>query len=494
MIGLRESMARGAFWMVLAKGVDRSLGLFSTLVLARLLVPGDFGLMAMASSFIAVLEVCGAVGVDLALIRRKDPGPDEYNTAWTLNLMTGVLIAIGMIMFASPISRFFAEPRLIGVLYVLAIGSVLRGLANVGVIEFRKELRFGREFTVQVLPRVVAVALTIPLAIVLQSYWALVIGSVGAQAGAVAISYAIHPLRPRLSLAASREFFHFSKWMFVNNLFGVAYSRSADVVLGRMMGVHALGVFKVAFEIASIPGSELVSPINRAVLPVYARVAGDLVVLRREYLFVFGMIALVAVPAVAGLAAVSPLVIRLLLGPRWEEVVPVLSILAFYGLARVLGSNAYTVCVVLGRMNMWVRTTMVHVAMLLPLLIVFTRMHGLAGAAVAYVVAAFLILPVSIGITTRVLRIRIGDVVAALWRPVLASGLMYACVTSVAGPAQAGASLVQSAVELSLLVGLGVGTYGAAIAMMWWMAGRPDGAERVMVRRMVAGPWRGEVA
>jgi PST family polysaccharide transporter len=197
------------------------------------------------------------------------------------------------------------------------------------------------------------------------------------------------------------------------------------------------------------------------------------------------MIVLWVVPAVAGLAAVSPLVIRLLLGPKWEEAVPVLSILAFYSLARVLGSNAYTACLALGRVNTWIWTTMVQVALLLPLLVILTRKSGLIGAAVAYVVAAFLSLPVSIGIATRMLRIRIGDVTAILWRPLVASAVMYASVTSM-GDVHEATSPVRAAMNLFERVVFGVATYGAAIALMWWMAGRPDGAERVTVRRATA--------
>ncbi len=483
-------MARGALWMVFGKVVDRSLGLVSTLVLARLLVPADFGLIAMASSLTALLELIGAFGTDLTLIRRQDAAADQYNTAWTLNLLTGVAVAILMVVFAVPMSAFYGEPRLTGVICVLALASALQGLENVGVVAFRKELRFGRDFTLQVLRKSMGFVITIPLAFVLRNYWALVLGVVGAQAGGVVLSYVMHPLRPRLSFVAFHEFFHFSKWVLMVNLFSVLYNRSSDFVVGRLMGVHPLGVFNMANELASMPGTELVAPVNRAVLPVYARVAHDHAALRREYLFVFGMVSLLAVPAVAGLAAVSPLVIRVLLGPKWQDASAVLSILAFYGLSRVLGSNAYTACVALGRLKDWFRITVLHVVLLVPLLILLTRSHGLIGAAIAYVVAAMVVLPVSIGITLRVLRIHTTEMRAILWRPVVASVATYACVRAAMGMMGVAHETEirpgRAMVALGLMVLLGLVTYIASVWLTWWMAGRPEGAERAAVRKALA--------
>ena len=480
-------MARGALWMVFGKVVDRSLGLVSTLVLARLLVPADFGLIAMASSLTALLELLGAFGVDLNLIRRQDAGADQYNTAWTLNLLTGLAVAILMVVFALPMSAFYGEPRLTAVICVMALASALQGLENVGVVAFRKELRFSRDFTLQVVKKVLGFAITIPLALLLRNYWALVLGLVGAQATGVVASYVMHPLRPRLSFAAFHEFFHFSKWVLMNNLFSVAYNRSSDFVIGRLMGVHALGVFNMANELASMPASELVAPVNRAVLPVYARVAHDYDALRREYLFVFGMVSLLAVPAVSGLAAVSPLVVRVLLGPKWQDTSAVLSILAFYGLSRVLGSNAYTACVALGRLKDWFRITILHVLLLVPLLLVLTRSHGLIGAAIAYVVASMAVLPANIGITVHMLRIPIADMRGVLWRPVVASVAMYVCVRSAMGMTGGGEETASRAiVTLALLVLLGLVTYAAGVWVMWWMAGRPEGAEVAAVRKALA--------
>jgi O-antigen/teichoic acid export membrane protein len=199
------------------------------------------------------------------------------------------------------------------------------------------------------------------------------------------------------------------------------------------------------------------------------------------------MVSLLAVPAVSGLAAVSPLVVRVLLGPKWQDTSAVLSILAFYGLSRVLGSNAYTACVALGRLKDWFRITILHVLLLVPLLLVLTRSHGLIGAAIAYVVASMAVLPANIGITIHMLRIPIADMRGVLWRPVMASVAMYVCVRSAMGMTGGGEETASRAmVTLVLLVLLGLVTYAAAVWVMWRMSGRPEGAEVAAVRKALA--------
>lgn len=372
-------MARGALWMVLFKAVERSLGLLSTLILARLLVPQDFGLIAMAASLIALLELFSAFGIDIALIRRNGATGDHYNTAWTLNILAGM--ACGMLLMAWPMSLFYDEPRLIAVVCVLALSPLLQGFENIGVVAFRKEMEFNREFNFLLSRKLASFCIGIPLAFALRSYWALVFGIVGGRAAGVVLSYLLHPLRPRLSLVAIHEFFHFSKWLVLQNLLAFLRDRSADFVVGRFASIHALGVFNVSTEIANIPGNELVAPINRAVLPAYAKLAADPPALRREYLSVLSLIALVAIPAVSGIAAVAPYVVRVLLGQNWHDAIPLLAILGFYGLTQVLQSNAYAACLALGLPKVFVRITSLHVVILLPLLIGLTHRYGVEGAA-----------------------------------------------------------------------------------------------------------------
>jgi hypothetical protein len=313
-------MATGALWMVLAKLAERSLGFISTLILARVLVPHDFGIVAMAMTFVALAEMLGAFGFDATLIQKQTTERAHWDTAWTFDIILGVVVALVLTLGAHPVAAFFKEPALVQVLPVLALGSVALGFQNIGVVAFRAEMRFDREFRFQIAKKLIGFVITVPLAIKLDSYWALVIGQTTGRFVATALSYWVHPYRPRLSLAGAADLFGFSKWLLAINTISYLKERSSDWVIGRLAGPASLGAFNVSYELASLPSTELIAPINRAVFPAYAKLAKESPeALRVEYLSVIAMIMLIAAPAVLGLAAVAPLLVPVMLGPNWSS-------------------------------------------------------------------------------------------------------------------------------------------------------------------------------
>jgi lipopolysaccharide exporter len=306
-----------------------------------------------------------------------------------------------------------------------------------------------------------------------------------------ALSFALHSFRPRLSLAKVPDFFHFSKWIFVQNVLSLLKERSADFIIGRLAGAHALGVFNVSNDIASIPGTELIAPINRAVLPAYAQLANDRPALREEFLSVMALVGLVALPAVTGIACVAPFIVGAVLGSKWHEATTVLAVLAFYGVFQAVLSNAYSAFLAIGKPQTFVRITAIYVAIDLPLLVVLTRAVGVVGAAWAHIVAVMVTLPLSVILISRNLELGAGEIIARSWRPVAASALMYAVVAS-ARPVVDVATL-SSGIALKLLalyVPLGAATYTVAIVGLWRLSGRPAGPE-TMVLTQLSKRWTG---
>src|SRR5690348_5218416 len=137
---MRNEIGKGAIWMLLFRLFDRIVGIASTLILARLLVPEDFGLVAMATSVIALIELATAFGFDVVLIQLQNPERRHFDTAWTLTIMLycGCAILIGL--FAIPAAAFYKDPRLVNVLFVIGAGWVLRGFENSAIVEFRRKM------------------------------------------------------------------------------------------------------------------------------------------------------------------------------------------------------------------------------------------------------------------------------------------------------------------------------------------------------------------
>jgi lipopolysaccharide exporter len=476
--------------MVLFKLLDRSLGFVSTLVLARLLVPADFGLIAMATSLIALLETVTYFGLDTALLRQTNASSAQYNAVWTLNVATGSIIAAAMIALSVPAAHFYREPRVTFVICALAGGALIQGFENVGVVTFRKTMRFDREFRFLFSKRLCAFFTTVSLALWLRNYWALVAGMLAGRCAGVALSYGLQSFRPRFALAAIRDLLHFSKWLMIQNIIGFLRDRSSDFVIGRIAGPAPLGTFSVASEISSMPGTELVAPINRAILPAYMNLANDVPALRREFLSVMGMVALLAVPAVAGLAVCAPFLILLLLGPKWFQAAGIIEILAFFGITQVMQSNAYSAFLALGKPQVFVRISSIHVCILLSLLIGLTTSFGLSGAAWAYVATSAVIMPIDFYYITRFLGLPPVTYVARLWRPALGAALMYLGVR-LWGPALPAAALpsLQAAHSLATCVLMGVGIYVLSVSALWLASGRPTESSERTVLRWLRSAW-----
>lgn len=486
MVSIKRSIATGAVWMVLFKLLDRGLGLISTLILARVLTPTDFGLVAMATSLIGILELMSAFGVDVALIQRSGATKEHYNTAWTLNAFAAGIVALLLLLLSYPLSLFYGDPRLTALVCVLAIGCLVQGFENIGIVAFRKELDFQREFRFLIIKRLIAFSIAVPIALWLRSYWALALGTVFGRIAGVILSYMLHSFRPRFALTHATEFLHFSKWLLLQNLALFIRDRAGDLILGRMSGPHAVGVLSISTEIASMPGSELVAPINRAALPGYSKISHDLPALRRAYLTVAGLVSVVVIPVVAGVAVMSPIAVALLLGPKWHEAGVIIQLLAFVGIANVLLGTAHSPIVAIGRPVVFAKIFAIQAAVVIPLLLWLTPRYGVNGAAMAYVGISAGLLPLNAALVLKTLGLRLRELGAEIWRPFVSTFAMYV-LTRLAMPTLhvETMSTLEAITLLIMYVPLGVVIYLSALGLLWLASGRPQSAEFVIARMVL---------
>jgi O-antigen/teichoic acid export membrane protein len=376
MTSIGHTLVRGSAWMIGFRLLDRSVGLISMLVLARVLTPADFGLVAMATAMIAFVELFGWLGLDVALIQRPGATREHFDSAWTMNVLIGASVALVLLLSAWPLAWFYGDSRLTALVVFLCLGPLIQGSENIGVVAFRKELNFDREFRFLLSKRLLSFAITVSLALWLRSYWALAIGMVSGRVAGVAISYALHPFRPRWSLSRSGDLLHFSVWLVVQNVFVFLKDRAPDFIIGKFAGAHALGMWSLANELSNLVGTELIMPMNRAALPTYSKLAEDRAALAAAYLSATGLVALLVMPMVVGLAAVAPMVVAVLLGPQWHEVGPLISLLAFHGLVDVFPRTAAAAVLASGRPVVYVKIYALQVCVLLPLSFWLTREYG----------------------------------------------------------------------------------------------------------------------
>jgi lipopolysaccharide exporter len=475
-------MAKGAAFMVAFKMTERSIGIVSTVIVARLLVPADFGLVALAMAIIGVLELLSAFGFDVALIQNQAASRKHYDTAWTFQVLIFSVIALLLVLLAYPAAEFYEEPRLAPVIFWLALGTLVIGFENVGIVAFRKELWFGQEFKFLAAKKLIAFFVTMIFALVFRSYWALVAGIITSRLAGVVLSYALHPYRPRLSLAAKKDLLHFSKWLLLGNVIGSLNKSMSSFVIGKISGPHALGIFNVSLEISTLPSSELAAPIHRATLPGFAKMSADRELMKKAFLDVLSLTALIGMPAGLGIAAVAEPLVWVMLGEKWLDTIPLISLLAVFGTVSLLEANPHYIFLAVGRPKITGILTSAQFLLKVPLLIIGIQAFGIIGAGMALLVAQTLVLLPAYGIVLRVLDTRLAALLRALWRPFFAALIMFAVLR--AADLEGANNFMEQLVRLIMLSGMGFAVYVATVLILWKLAGAPYGAEQLVLEKL----------
>ncbi len=460
---------------------NRVIGFASTLILARLLDPDDFGIIAIAFLVIGFINVFSDFGIHVALIRKVNPSPAHYNTAWTLRLIQmGVtaFIVFGLAPFAA---NYFGDSRLTPVLRVLSLGLLFVGLKNIGVITFQKEMQFDLEFRFKFLEGIVGFFVIVILAIQIGSYWALVIGTLFQKGFGAALSYVVHPMRPSFSLEKFKEIFSISQWLLVKNFGSYLHKNLHKVFVGANFNDSIMGGYSLAEKVSSLPGRDLLGPINRALFPAFARVKHDLNELKRLFLLAQGVQAFLVMPISVGLALVASEAVQILLGEKWLFAVPFLQVLAYIGFVQAITTSFSYVMLTVGRISsltLWVwGQAIVFLLIVFPIL---PRIDALQIAELRLLTVLGGLFWGGLMLKKTMNNIKYYEIINSLLRPALATLIMSIAILTAA-------KLMELPVWAMLIgkVIIGTAAYFISITLMWRVIGKPQGAESYLFGKLI---------
>lgn len=483
-----KSVVSGAALYVGMRWFDRLIGVISTIVLARLLTPDDFGIVALALVVLGLAIVLLDLGINVAVIQRSGLDRDDLDTAWTIRLIQNAIIAMGLAAIAVPAASYYGDPRLEPVLWVLAVAYLLDGFTGMGPVVFQKRQQYAREVAFYAAKRLLGFLVTMVLAFALRSYWALIVGTLLGNAGGVVMSHLMYRQLPRFTLSRWRGFLGASFWLALRTMATYASQELDKFVVGRRDGTAALGGYAIASQIAAMPTSELLAPLSRALFPALAAIKDDEASLSRMFLLALGIQCALALPAAAGLAMVAGDLVPVMLGEKWVDAAPILAALALAFGANALTHSGTYLLTTLGRYRAQSLLQWGLAASLALLVFVIFPESGavqIAWFRVALGLGSILAITV---LSLRCLpRVGTSDLRAFVWRPILATLTMVAVLAALAGPCAA----LSAWAALSVKVLAGVSVYTVTLLALWRIAGWPDGAERWMLGRLRALVSRG---
>lgn len=473
-------VVKGTAWVIAWRVVTRNLGLVSTLFLVRLLDPSDFGLVALATAFAMTVDALSTLGVQDALLRHASPTRDLYDTAFGLGLVRGLVTALLIVAGAWEAAAFFKEPRLVIVLIALAAGTIITSFENIGTVDFRRDMTFRKEFNLQVVSRLFGVFLTIGIALIWHNYWALIAGTLGTRFARLCQSYVISRYRPKFSLRAWRGLIHFSLWTWALTMLGQVRERTDSFVIGRVLTTSDVALFSIGQEVGSLPNSEVVEPLHRTLFSAFVMLRHGTGSPRDLFLNTIEAGFLLILPAGIGISAVADPLVHLLLGERWVACIPIVQIAATIStisIFRVVCDAHYNAAGEL-RLTFWLCSVSAFAR--IPLLLFMVARAGLPGAAWALAISSVIDQVLYVGVTAPRLGITALDMVRRLWRAIVA------CIAMTAGLFQMGMGWTPTqasdplglTVDLATRSTLGAVLFIATLIVLWFAAGRPDGAER----------------
>ncbi|TQF00121.1 MAG: lipopolysaccharide biosynthesis protein [Spiribacter salinus] len=474
---LGRDVMRGAAWIGGSRLTVRMIGFVSTLFLARLLSPEDFGLVAVAMAFVAIPQQAADFGFNQALIRLNDPEPVEYATAWTFNLLRGVVLSLALFALASPAAHLFNEPRLSLAIGVLALLPLIKGLENVRFVDYERRMNFAPAAKVMVAMKVAAFTVTLTVAFATRSYWALIVGSITSEVFRVALTYALVPYCPYPTFRGWKRLWAFSGWLSGANFLQAIAVRSDELVAKTSLATDAVGFLHMGKELTVALMQEVVGPVRRALFPGFASLAQKPDELRDAYLASVSGVFLVAAPIAAGFALVANNAVPLLLGDQWLSLIPIVQVLSATSVLALIGQQAVPLIMGTGHTKLWFQRSTVIAPLRLVLVGGGAAAAGLPGAVGGLALAVMASAVLNLELARKVSSATPPMHLFACRRSILGITVMTAVVVCVEWGFPPLTGPVGNAVVLLTKSVVGALAYVAVTGAAWYYSGQPWGAE-----------------
>lgn len=468
---------KGAVWLSLSRLLTNSLGLVSTFVLARMLTPSDFGIVAIATAILAIATSITDLSLSSALVQRSDLVDDHFHSVWTMTVLRSLIVFSVILAAAFPLAHIYREPRLVPVLIATGFVSGLPGIASPRMAVLTRSLVFWQEFAVQTVSRLVVFAGAVGGALLLKNYWALIVGNLFGAVSAVVLSYIIAPYLPRVSFKKFRELFSFSFWLSMGDTVNTLNWKCDQLVLGYLVGKAPLGVYTVADNISVMPTRESTVPLTKTLFPAFSRIANDPVRLRQAYTRAQTLVFAIAMPMGCGFSLVADPIVHLFLGQKWLPAIPIIQILAANFALQTLSTSLQPLAMAKGETKVLfgrdVRTFVIRI----PFIIIGFLVNGLMGVVVARAISSSIGTVWNMALVRDLSGISVRRQFADNGRTLLATAAMVGvALFAQLLLARAGIHLPPIG-AIVMLVGVGGVTYVGARLGLWLIQGRPLGPE-----------------
>lgn len=454
---------RGLSWMTVSYVGSKALTFASTVALARLLDPWSFGLVGFVLVGINVLAIFRDMGVGSALIYRRDRIEEAANSAFYLSLVAGVLLCAGAFVAAPLAADYFRQDLVEPMLRLMSFTFVISAFGSVQAFLLQKEMQFRKTALLELAPAIGYLLTSVLFALAGMGPWSLIYGQLAATVLGTLMAWVISPWRPRLGFDwhLSKEIVHYSKHVMLWSFLIFLMNNLHYIIGGRILGETSMGLFMVAFNLATLPVNSFSSIITKLLFPAYSKLAHDREKLDAAFFKTLRYLGLIGLPVGVGMALVSTLLVPAVYGPKWTEMAPVLGLLALMGAVIVVNLGFGEIYKAIGRPEVLTWFLVIRIAVLAPLLYLGAR-EDVFWLAMAQLIAALITYPLNYLLIARTL----GIAPWAMLRELLPATLGVIGMAVVVLPLQAtlgGVAGVPALLKLLALAGSGALAYAGTL-------------------------------
>ena len=467
---LGKRVTSGIGWLAVAQVARRLSGLVVTAVLARLLAPQDFGLIALASLAAQLLGIVTELGLTSALVQRKTVSDADLSTGFWFGLTISFTVALAGYLSADLIAALFNEPRIVPLFRAMLVILPVAAIGQVPDAILQRKLDFQKIAHVDWLSGVGSGVLGIAAAFAGYGVWALVVQLVSATVIALVVRQVAVRWTPRFtfSMASARTMVTFGASLVAMGLVNYAAVNIDNALIGARIGAAALGYYMLAYNLILLPSNNIGGLVTRVMFPALSSIQSDRARFVRAYSAMLRTVAFATFPLVVGLGVTAPLAIATIYGPQWEASVILLEILMAIGLFQAINVSGVAFSAI-GKPHILLAWALVSLAVMTAGFVVGSR-WGVTGVAWSYLIVSPLVnLPPHL-IANRLIGLRQADFFRIVGAPLVASLAMGVVVLGVQRFVSLSAlPLAARLITVSLFGGL---VYAAVVYAMASMAGR----------------------
>ncbi|MFN4329822.1 MAG: lipopolysaccharide biosynthesis protein [Limnobacter sp.] len=483
----RQSL-KGAYLLVGAKGLAASIGLISTLVLARLLHPEDYGLVVLVDAVVTLLAAMTELQMASVLTHLPKVTDAHLCTAWTLNALRATALAALVWASAPLLAWFYGKPELESIAWAMSLSVFLGSLQSPRMAMLARELNFKSEFILTLSQKLVGFAVTLVAALYWRNYWALVAGTVATQACALVMSYWCAPFRPRITLVKLKDLWGYSMWLTASMFVKTLNARMDQFTVGKLFSTHTTGVYSLAGRLSSVLFTETLAAALKVISPSLVPLQNQRTALAKAYLNSLALVCCLFLPMATIASALSEPVIAIALGPKWNDVTDVFRVLVMVACLESLGTVGLSVVLATLNTRLAFHRDLLSLCARLLSMSAGYALGGFTGLLWGRAACALVDCLLYFRIAGQVTGLSLSQQTLSTWRTLTACVLTYATV--------AGGQLSPLAVPpggaMSSVLGLvawgvaGLILHGAVQWLIWVFAGRPDGPERAIAHYLRA--------